>query len=57
MCIRALMSNIFNTLLYIYALLDGCLLFTASLLCDWLYILWLRPCKDVLERVNKYKYK
>jgi hypothetical protein len=54
MCIGALMFNIFNTLLYIYALVDGCLLFTASLLCDWFYILWLQPCKDVLERVNKY---
>jgi hypothetical protein len=41
-------------LLYMYALLDGCLLFTASLLCDWFCILWLQPCKDVLERVNKY---
>jgi hypothetical protein len=49
------MSNIFNILvIYIYALFDGCLLFTASLLCDWFYILWLQPCKDVLERVNKY---
>jgi hypothetical protein len=44
------MSNIYNILLYIYALLDGCLLFTARLLCDWFYILWLRPCKDVSER-------
>jgi hypothetical protein len=51
------MCNIFNTLLYICALLDGCLLFTSSLLCDWFYILWLRPCKDVLERVNKYNTK
>jgi acyl-CoA synthetase (AMP-forming)/AMP-acid ligase II len=33
---------------------DDYLLLTASLLCDWFYILWLRPCKDVLERVNKY---
>jgi hypothetical protein len=49
------MSNIFNILVVcIYALLDGCLLFTASLMCDWFHILWLRPCKDVLERVNKY---
>jgi hypothetical protein len=24
------------------------------LLCDWFYILWLQPCKDVLEHVNKY---
>jgi hypothetical protein len=30
------------------------LLFTASLLCDWFYILWLWPCKDELECVNKY---
>jgi hypothetical protein len=33
------------------------MLFTASFLCDWFYILRLRPCKDVLESVNKYKYK
>jgi hypothetical protein len=34
--------------------IDDYLLFTASLLCDWFYILWLQPCKDGLERVNKY---
>jgi hypothetical protein len=33
---------------------DDNLLLTASLLCDRFYILWLQPCKDVLERVNKY---
>jgi hypothetical protein len=33
---------------------DDYLLFTSSVLCDWFYILWLQPCKDVLEYINKY---